>query len=92
MRRAENIDEIDEITQRSGKPHVYLAVDGRREPFPAVVLTLKLPGRDGLVNAIRMPYTLSDARELADTILGTADAVELDANGKLDDIFGDRPV
>ena len=70
-------DEIDEITDRSGKPHAGIEVEGEVDP-PRVVVRLWLPGKEGQINAITMRYTTAEAKELADTIMGTADGLEYD--------------
>lgn len=80
------MDEIDEITNRSGLPHVYISVHGEPDP-PRVVVRLHVPGKNGMVNAITMRYDTSEARELAETILGTCDGIDHDVRHR-----GDRTV
>ena len=70
-------DEIDEITNRS---HLSsLEVYGRQDPAPAVVLSLRLDLGDGVIHTIRLAHTPAEARRLSDYLLGTSDAVGLEA-------------
>jgi hypothetical protein len=71
-------DEIDEITNRSG-PHHSLEVVGRRHPEPAVVLILRVTKADGVVDTYRLRHSPEEARRLSEYLLGTADAVALQA-------------
>ena len=72
-------DEIDEITNRSGKPLSTLQVIGRQSPEPAVVLILRFDRGDGVIDTIRLAHSPEEARRLSDYLLGTADAVHLEA-------------
>lgn len=72
-------DEIDEITNRSGKPLSTLQVIGRQDPAPAVVLILRFDRGDGVIDTIRLAHSPEEARRLSDYLLGTADAVHLEA-------------
>lgn len=72
-------DEIDEVTNRSGKPHSTLEVVGRQDPEPAVVLILRFDRGDGVIDTIRLAHTPQEARRLSEYLLGTADAVHLEA-------------
>ena len=72
-------DEIDEITNRSGKHPSTLQVMGRQDPAPAVVLILRFDRGDGVIDTIRMAHSPEEARRLSDYLLGTADAVHLEA-------------
>lgn len=72
-------DEIDEITDRSGKPRSTLNVYGRQHPEPAVVLILRFNRGDGVIDTIRLAHSPSEARRLSNFLLGTADAVTLQA-------------
>src|ERR1700719_3225014 len=59
-------DEIDEITNRSGKPLSTLQVIGRQDPEPAVVLILRFNRGDGVIDTIRLAHTPEDARRLSE--------------------------
>ncbi len=72
-------DEIDEITNRSGRPLSTLEVIGRRDPELAVVLILRFNRGDGVIDTIRLAHSPDEARRLSDYLLGTADAVTLEA-------------
>lgn len=72
-------DEIDEITNRSGKHLSTLEVIGRRDPEPAVVLILRFDRGDAVIDTIRLAHSPDEARRLSDYLLGTADAVHLEA-------------
>jgi len=72
-------DEIDEITDRSGNPRSTLTVIGRQDPAPAVVLILRFDSGDGVIDTIRLAHSPEEARRLSDYLLGTADAVHLEA-------------
>jgi hypothetical protein len=72
-------DEIDEITDRSGKPRSTLNVYGRQDPEPAVVLILRFDRGDGVIDTIRLAHSPEEARRLSEYLLGTADAVTLEA-------------
>jgi hypothetical protein len=72
-------DEIDEITNRSGGPRSTLGVYGRQDPEPAVVLLLRFNRGDGVIDTIRLAHSPEEARRLSDYLLGTADAVHLEA-------------
>ena len=72
-------DEIDEITNRSGGPRSTLGVYGRQDPEPAVVLLLRFNRGDGVIDPIRLAYSPAELRRLSDYLLGTADAVTLQA-------------
>ncbi len=72
-------DEIDEITNRSGRPLSSLTVIGRQDPEPAVVLILRFARGDGAIDTIRLAHSPEEARRLSDYLLGTADAVHLEA-------------
>ena len=72
-------DEIDEITNRSGKPLSTLTVIGRQNPAPAVVLILRFDRGNGVIDTIRLAHSPEEARRLSDYLLGTADAVHLEA-------------
>ncbi|MDQ2960410.1 MAG: hypothetical protein M3R48_05090 [Candidatus Dormibacteraeota bacterium] len=67
-------DEIDEVTDRSGKPHVWIEVEGQQEPYAGVVLIFRVLVQ-GELNTVRMPFDILEAKNLADTIMGTADGV-----------------
>jgi hypothetical protein len=71
-------DEIDEITDRSGEHHSRMTVIGRQDP-PAVVLIFDFDRGDGIVDTIRLRHSPEEARRLSDYLLGTADAVHLQA-------------
>ena len=73
------MDEIDEVTDRSGKPRSTFQVIGRQNPAPAVVLILRFDRGDGIIDTIRMAHSPEEARRLSDYLLGTADAVHLEA-------------
>jgi hypothetical protein len=72
-------DEIDEITNRSGGPRSTLGVYGRQDPEPTVVLLLRFNRGDGAIDTIRLAHSPAEARRLSDYLLGTADAVTLQA-------------
>ena len=72
-------DEIDEVTDRSCKPLSTLTVIGRQNPAPAVVLILRFDRGDGVIDTIRLAHSPEEARRLSDYLLGTADAVHLEA-------------
>jgi hypothetical protein len=72
-------DEIDEITNRSGGPRSTFEVIGRQDPEPAVVLILRFNRGDGAIDTIRLAHSPAEARRLSDYLLGTADAVALEA-------------
>jgi len=72
-------DEIDEISNRSGKPLSTLQVIGRQDPAPAVVLILRFDRGDGVIDTIRLAHSPEEARRLSEYLLGTADAVHLKA-------------
>lgn len=72
-------DEIDEVTDRSGKPRSTLVVIGRQDPEPAVVLILRFNRGDGVIDTIRLAHSPEEARRLSEYLLGTADAVTLEA-------------
>jgi hypothetical protein len=55
-------DEIDEITNRSGKPLSTTQVIVRQDPAPAVVLILRFDGRDGVIDTIRLAHSPEDVR------------------------------
>jgi hypothetical protein len=71
-------DEIDEVTNRSGKPRSTLEVIGRQNP-PAVVLILRFDRGDGVIDTIRMAHSPEEARRLSEYLLGIADMVGLEA-------------
>jgi hypothetical protein len=72
----DEIDEIDEITNRS---HLSsLEVIGRQNP-PAVVLILRFDRGDGVIDTIRMAHSPEEARRLSEYLLGIADMVGLEA-------------
>ena len=72
-------DEIDEITDRSGKPRSTLNVYGRQDPEPGVVMILRFDRGDGVIDTIRLAHSPEEARRLSEYLLGTADAVTLEA-------------
>lgn len=72
-------DEIDEITNRPGRPLSTLEVIGRQDPEPAVVLILRFNRGDDVIDTIRLAHSPEEARRLSDYLLGTADAVHLEA-------------
>ena len=75
-------DEIDEITNRSWTSRAStLNVYGRQHPEPAVVLILRFNRGDGVIDTIRLaqPAPQRRARGCSDFLLGTADAVTLQA-------------
>jgi hypothetical protein len=72
-------DAIDEVTNRSGNPRSTLTVMGRQDPAPAVVLILRFDRGDGVIDTIRLAHSPEEARRLSEYLLGTADAVTLEA-------------
>jgi hypothetical protein len=72
-------DEIDEVTDRSGKHRSTLEVVGSQDPAPAVVLILRFDRGDGIIDTIRLAHSPEEARRLSEYLLGVADAVALEA-------------
>jgi hypothetical protein len=74
-----DMDEIDEVTNRSGKPLSTLEVVGSRDPEPSVMLILRVTRPDGITDTYRLRHSPEEARRLSEYLLGTADAVALEA-------------
>jgi hypothetical protein len=72
-------DEIDEVTNRSGKPRSTLKVIGRQDPEPSVVLILRFDRGDGVIDTIRLAHSPDEARRLSEYLLGIADRVTLES-------------